>query len=75
MTENYIEVTVSKTIKGILSVSDMDDVRYGIYLRWTTMTENIYLGDGFEYFYRIFVSSQYARYKIRSLFTVNDDDR
>ena len=35
-------MTVSKTVTVILSVSNMDDVRYGIYSRLTTMTENIY---------------------------------
>ena len=32
-------MTVSKTVTVILSVSNMDDVRYGIYLRSTTVTE------------------------------------
>ena len=39
MTEKYIEATVSNFVTGTLSVSNMDDVRYGNYSRLTTMTE------------------------------------
>ena len=39
MTEKYIKMTVSTTVTLILSVSYMDDIRYEIYSRLTTMTE------------------------------------
>ena len=32
-------MTVSNTVTGTLSVSNMDDIRYGIYVRSTTVTE------------------------------------
>ena len=32
-------MTVSNTVTGTLSVSNMDDIRYGIYLRSTTVPE------------------------------------
>ena len=32
-------MTVSNTLTGTLSVSNMDDIRYGMYSQLTTMTE------------------------------------